>query len=393
MKCNFAYLDNHATTQVDPRVVEAMIPYFTMEFGNPASTTHAWGDRAREAVEQARVLIANAIGASADEIVFTSGATESNNLALKGVMLHPRQTKRNIISLSTEHRAVLDPLKSLVASNFDVTLLPVIPHGDSAAGLIELDRFEQTLNDQTALVSIMAANNEIGVLQPLRRIGEICRQRGVLFHSDAAQMFGRCPIDVRQMNVDLLSLSAHKVHAPKGVGALYVRGGAPRVRLLAQMDGGGHERGMRSGTLNVPGIMGFAKAVEIAITEDLPRQSEFASMRDRLFERLQQTVVGIELNGPALGQRELRLAQNLNLQIAGVEGAAVSLQMPCVAVSTGSACTSAEPAPSHVLQALGLNVDQSRSSLRFGLSRFTDDAQIDFVVDQVSQAVAKLRAM
>jgi len=392
------YMDNHATTRVDPRVLDAMLPYFGEQFGNAGSTSHRYGWEARAAVDQARESIAAAIGAEPREIVFTSGATESNNLALRGVVerakLRHHDRTPHIISVATEHKAILDPLEFLAAHGCDVTLLPVEQAGSPDAGLIRPDQVAQAIRDNTVLVSVMAANNEIGVIQPLAEIGAICRQRGVLFHCDATQAVGKIPINVNEMNLDLMSFSAHKIYGPKGVGALFVRRRAPLVKLEPQIFGGGQENGLRSGTANVPGIVGFARSLELCLAE-LPReQARQASLRNRLYEGIASNLSDTTLNGPALDRPGLRLAGNLNLSFNYVEGQALLLDMQDrLAVSSGSACTSANPQPSHVLRALGLSDDAVRSSLRFGLGRFNTVGDVEAAIEIVGDSVNRLRKM
>ncbi|KAM3100939.1 cysteine desulfurase family protein [Phormidesmis sp. 146-12] len=376
------YLDCHATTPVDPSVLSAMLPYFTEQFGNPASVGHAYGWEAEESVKRSRIQIANSIHATPEEIIFTSGATEANNLAIKGIAEAYFGQGRHIITAETEHRAVLDPCHYLRSLGFEVTVLPV-----QSDGLLDLDRLEKSLRSDTILVSIMAANNEIGVLQPLEKIGAICRQHQVLFHTDAAQAIGKIPLNVETMKIDLMSLTGHKVYAPKGIGALYVRRRNPRVQLAAQMHGGGHERGLRSGTLYPPQIVGFAKAVELAIAT-MPAESErILGLRDRLWQTLSQ-LDGIHLNG----HPTQRLAGNLNLSVEGVDGQALLLGLqPVVAVSSGSACTSAKIEPSHVLTALGLSNQLAYASIRFGIGRFNTLEEIDRVAQVVMDTIRSLR--
>jgi len=382
------FLDNHSTTPVDPRVVEAMLPTFTAEFGNAASRNHAFGWAAEKAVETARGQIAALIGADPKEIVFTSGATESDNLALKGVAHMYRDKGDHIITLQTEHKAVLDSGKALEREGFRVTYLPV-----QRDGLVDLGDLEAAMGgpnaDKTVLVSIMHANNEIGVLQPLAEIGRLCHQRGVIFHTDAVQAAGKVPIDVRSMNVDLMSLSAHKMYGPKGVGALYVRRKNPRVRLVAEMDGGGHERGMRSGTLNVPGIVGFGKAAEIAAAGMVEEAARLTAMRERLKARFLDALPEVYLNGHATE----RLPGNLNLSFAYVEGESLLMGINDIAVSSGSACTSASLEPSYVLKALGVGDELAHTSIRFGIGRFNTDEEIDYVASRVIETVTRLREM
>lgn len=386
------YMDNHATTRVDPRVVEAMLPYFTEEYGNAASASHPFGWRAKEAVDQARDSIAAAIGAKAKEIVFTSGATESNNLAIRGIAELSRRKGNHIVSVATEHSAVLDLLEKLAGRGYEVTLLPVVQSPNELAGRIAPQQVAEAIRDDTILVSVMLANNEIGVLQPLEEIGRICHQREVLLHTDATQAVGKIPVDVQRLNVDLMSFSAHKIYGPKGIGALYVRRRAPHVRLEPQILGGGHENGLRSGTLNVPGIVGFARAIELCGEEIETESLRLAALRDRLYEGITSGLPDVALNGPALVP-ELRLAGNLNLSFAYVDGEALLLSLRTVALSSGSACTSIRPGPSHVLRALGLEEDRVRASVRFGLGRFNTTEEVEYVVGAVCEAVSRLRKM
>jgi cysteine desulfurase len=376
------YLDCHATTPVDPRVVEAMIPFFTEHFGNPSSTTHAYGWEAEAAVKKARETLAAAINATPEEIVFTSGATEANNLAIKGVAEAYFAKGRHVITVQTEHRAVLDPCGYLESLGFEVTNLPVKPDG-----LLDLDILEKAFRDDTILVSVMAANNEIGVLQPLGEIGQRCRDRNVLFHSDAAQAIGKIPLDVQSMQIDLLSLTAHKVYGPKGIGALYVRRRHPRVQLAAQLHGGGQERGMRSGTLYPPQIVGFGKAVELGLAEMETEATRQTELRERLWAQL-QTCSGVHLNGHCTR----RLPGNLNVSFEGVDGQALLLGLRSIAaVSSGSACSSASTAPSHVLKALGHDDALAYASLRFGIGRFNTTADIEQIAGGVVATVNALR--
>jgi cysteine desulfurase len=387
------YLDNQATTRVDPRVVEAMLPYFTEIYGNAASTSHSFGWQAKEAVDRARESIAAAIGGSPREIVFTSGATEGNNLAIRGVAERHRRRGNHLVTVTTEHRAVLDPIERLGRRGFDVTLLGVEQAGSDRAGWLDPDAVRQSLRDDTLLVSVMLANNEIGVLQPLAEIAAICRERGVLVHCDATQAVGKVPVDVHGLGIDLLSFSAHKFYGPKGVGALWVRRSAPPVRIEAQIAGGGHEHAMRSGTLNVPGIVGFAHALELCLAEMPTEQSRQSQLRNRLFEGLTSELDGVTLNGPRLDDPQLRLANNLNVSFAYVSGEALLMNMKDVAVSSGSACTSANPEPSHVLRAIGLSDDSTLSSLRFGMGRFNTPQDIEFAIEAVPQVVRRLRKL
>jgi cysteine desulfurase len=387
------YMDNHATTRVDPRVVEAMAPFFSDTYGNAGSVTHVFGWEAKDAVERARQSIARAVGARPAEIVFTSGATESNNLALCGAAERHTDRGRHLVSVATEHPSVLDPLEKLKRRGWEVTLLPVIPVPDARAGFVDLDGLAGALRDDTVLVSVMLANNEVGVIQELGEIGRICRERGVLLHTDATQAVGKIPVDVERLQVDLMSFTAHKIHGPKGIGALYVRRRRPRVRIEPIIEGGGQESGLRSGTLNVPGIVGFARAVELCLDEMPDEAERLRRLRDRLWAGLEESAGGLSLNGPALDPPGWRLPGNLSISLANVEGEALLLSMKDLAVSTGSACTSANPEPSHVLQALGLSGDAVRSSVRFGLGRFTTEEEVDFAVKLVGETAGRLRQM
>jgi cysteine desulfurase len=387
------YLDNHSTTRVDPRVIEAMLPYFGERYGNAGSASHPLGWEARDAVDDARATIAAAIGATPDEIVFTSGATESNNLALRGVALRTRRHGDHVVSVVTEHKAILDPLARLARRRYEITLLPVEPWKSGAAGRIDAQQVLDAVRPETCLASVMLANNEIGVIQPIPEIAKVCRDRGIPFHCDATQAVGRLPIDVAALHVDLMSFSAHKLYGPKGIGALYVRGSAPPVRLEPQMDGGGQEHGLRSGTLNVPSIVGFAKAVELCEQERAAEVERERQLRDRLWSGLQAKVAGVSLNGPALDDPALRLANNLNCTFAGVDGEALMLHVKTIAVSSGSACTSANPEPSHVLRAIGRSDDDTRASLRFGLGRFNTTAEIDAAIEAIATGVRELRRL
>jgi cysteine desulfurase len=382
------FMDYHSTTPVDPRVLEEMIPYFQLEtgkFGNAASRSHVFGWTAEEATEYARDRIAKLIGAQSEkEIVWTSGATESDNLALKGVAEFYKDKGNHIITTVTEHKAILDTCKRLEKEGFTVTYL-----GVATDGRVDPDDVKKAITDKTILVSIMAANNEIGTVQPLEEIGKITRERGVLLHSDAVQAIGKVPFDVQKMNVDLASITAHKMYGPKGVGALYVRRSKPRVRLVAQMDGGGHERGMRSGTLNVPGIVGFGKAAEIMRTEGKADNERIFRMRERLRTRIQAKIDETYING----SMDHRLPGNLNISFNFVEGEAMMMAIKDVAVSSGSACTSASLEPSYVLRALGVGDELAHSSIRFGLGRFNTDDEVDYVADLVISKVEHLRDM
>jgi cysteine desulfurase len=379
-------MDNHATTPVDPRVLEAMIPYFTGDFGNAASRNHAFGWKAEEAVEYGREQVAKLIGAKSEkEIVFTSGATESDNLAIKGVAEFYKDKGNHIITSRTEHKAVLDTCKKLEKLGFQVTYLDV-----AQDGLIRPEQVANAITDKTILVSLMLANNEVGSVQPVTEIGKITRSKGVLFHCDAVQGVGKVEVDVEAMNIDLASISAHKMYGPKGVGALYVRRSKPRVRLVAEMDGGGHERGMRSGTLNVPGIVGFGKACELASKEWRDDAARIFGLRQRLRQKLFSALDEIHLNG---ADDPYRLPGNLNVSFSFVEGEAMMMAIRDVAVSSGSACTSASLEPSYVLRAMGVEEELAHSSIRFGIGKFNTEEEIDYVANLVTQSVGKLREM
>src|SRR4051812_19171261 len=378
------YMDNHATTPVDPRVLEEMLPYFTGKFGNAASRNHSFGWAGEEAVETARERIAKLIGATTKEIVFTSGATESDNLAIKGVAEMYREKGNHIITAVTEHKAILDTCKRLEKYGYRVTYLPVMKDG-----LIDLEDLKRSIDDKTILVTIMAANNEIGVIQPVEEIGKICRERGVLFHTDAVQMIGKVPFDVNKLNVDIASITGHKIYGPKGVGALYVRRKNPRVQLSGIIDGGGHERGMRSGTLNVPGIVGLGKACELCMQEMDAEGKRLGALRDRLKDRIMSRLDETYING----SWEHRLPHNLNISFAYVEGESLLMGINDVAVSSGSACTSATLEPSYVLKALGTGDDLAHSSIRFGLGRFNTEAEVDYVADKLVEVVTRLREL
>ena len=378
------YLDCHATTPVDERVLAAMLPYFTQHFGNPSSISHVYGWEAEATVKQTRSILAEAINATPEEIVFTSGATEANNLAIKGVAEAYYQKGQHIITVATEHSAVIDPCNYLKSLGFEITILPV-----EKDGIINLNQLEKALRSDTILVSVMAANNEIGVLQPLAEIGELCRTQEIIFHTDAAQAIAKIPLDVQAMKIDLMSLTAHKVYGPKGIGAIYVRRRNPRVQLAAQQHGGGHERGMRSGTLYTPQIVGFGKAVEIALEEQARESDRLTQLRERLWKQLSQ-LPGIHLNG----HPTLRLAGNLNISVEGVDGAALLLGLqPVMAVSSGSACSSATIAPSHVLTALGHSEQLAYASVRFGIGRFNTQEEIDTVAEHFISTVQGLRQL
>ena len=377
------YLDFHATTPVDPRVLAAMLPYFTEQFGNPASRQHAYGWESQKAVDTARSQVAALIGASPSEIVFTSGASESNNLAIKGAVHARRDRGDHIITAATEHKSVLDSCNCLEREGCRITRL-----GVDTRGFIDLDELRSAITDRTILISIMAANNEIGALPPLSEIGAIAQDRGVLFHTDAAQAAGKIPLDVSAAGIDLLSLTGHKYYGPKGAGALYVRRRKPRLELTCQIDGGGHENGFRSGTLNVPGLVGLGRAAELC-REEMPQESaRLSAMRDRLFAGLQRNLDGVRLNGPT---NDRRLPHNLHVSFDDVEGEALLMALGDLAVSTGSACSSGSQAPSHVLQAIGAIGDRAGASIRFGLGRPTTDEHIDFAIDRVTTVVRALR--
>ncbi|MCC7157025.1 MAG: IscS subfamily cysteine desulfurase [Bryobacterales bacterium] len=378
------YLDNHATTPVDPRVLETMLPYFMENFGNAASRNHSFGWIAEEAVEKARKQLADLIGANSKEIVLTSGATESNNLAIKGVAEMYAQKGNHIITVATEHKAVLDTCKRLEKHGCRVTYLPV-----QQDGLIDLDMLRDAITDKTILISVMYGNNEIGVIQDIPAIGKIAKEKGVLFHTDATQAVGKIPVNVISGNIDLASFTAHKMYGPKGVGALYVRRKNPRVQLTAQMDGGGHERGMRSGTLNVPGIVGFGRAAELC-RELMPEEmKKHAFLRDKLKDKLMSSLDEVYVNGSL----ERRLPHNLNISFAYVEGESLLMGVNDIAVSSGSACTSATLEPSYVLKALGAGDDLAHSSIRFGIGRFNTEEEIDYTANKVIEVVTKLREL
>jgi cysteine desulfurase len=378
------YMDNNSTTRVDPRVVEAMLPVFTEKYGNAASRTHAFGWEAELLVEEAREQIADLIGAGGKEIIFTSGATESDNLAIKGVAQMYKKKGNHLITQVTEHKAVLDTCKRLEKDGFQVTYLPVDKYGQ-----VHAEQIREAMTDKTILVSIMAANNEIGSLQPIKAIGRLCKEKGVLFHTDAVQAIGKVPIDVNEMGIDLLSLTAHKMHGPKGIGALYVRKKDPRVRLEPQIDGGGHERGMRSGTLPVPMIVGLGKACEIEKKEGPDEAKKLYKLRERLRKGIMDKLPESYLNG----HPDERLPGNANISFAYVEGEGLMMGIKDVAVSSGSACTSASLEPSYVLRALGVGDELAHSSIRFGLSRFNTEEEVDFVIELVVREVQRLREM
>jgi cysteine desulfurase len=377
-------MDYHATTPMDPRVFEAMKPYFMETFGNAASRNHSFGWQAEEAVEKSRKQIADLIGSTTKEIVFTSGATESNNLALKGIAEMYAEKGNHIITAATEHKAILDTCKRLEKHGIRVTYLPV-----QANGLIDLEMLKEAITDKTILISIMYANNEIGVIQPMAEIGKIAKAKGVLVHSDATQAVGKVPVNVIKDNIDLMSMSGHKIYGPKGVGALYVRRKSPRVQITAQMDGGGHERGMRSGTLNVPGIVGLGEACAICNADMAEESKRMAFLRDKLRGRLESELDEVYINGTM----EHRLPNNLNISFAYVEGESLLMGINDIAVSSGSACTSATLEPSYVLKALGAGDDLAHSSIRFGLGRFNTEEEVDYVAAKVIDVVKKLREL
>jgi cysteine desulfurase len=385
------YLDNHATTRVAPEVLEAMLPYFSDEYGNAASVNHAFGWRAAAAVERAREQVARLLNCPADWIVFTSGATEANNLAIKGVLsaadrLATRHSPlgTHCLTNAAEHPSVLDVVRRLQRQGIAVTILPV----DQAAR-VDPQQVADAIMSQTRLVSVMLANNEVGTINPIGEIGRVCRERGVLLHGDAVQAIGKIPVDLQELPVDLLSLSAHKFHGPKGVGALVVRRDGPRIPLEPLFDGGGHEQHLRSGTLPVPLVVGFGAACELVMTSLTEVSARMAALRDQLWQRLQAEVEGLSLNGPPLADR---LPNNLNFSVADVDGDALMSGLKRIAVSSGSACSTAEPEPSHVLRAMGIPESLSRASLRFGLSRYTTDTDLDIAVAEVREVVGKLRA-
>lgn len=378
------YLDNHATTPVDPRVLEEMLPFFTEKFGNAASKGHAFGWAAEEAVETARERVARLIGAAAKEIVFTSGATESDNLAVKGVAEMYQEKGNHIVTAVAEHKAVLDSCHRLERSGFRVTYLPV-----QKDGRIDLEDLSRALDDGTILVSIMAANNEIGVLQPVEEIGKICRERGVLFHTDGVQAIGKVAVDVNRQCIDLMSITGHKLYGPKGAGALYVRSKNPQVRVAAMMDGGGHEQGMRSGTLNVAGIVGLGKACALCAEEMQTESVKHAALRERLRERIMGRLDQVTVNG----SMEYRLPGNLNLSFAHVDGESLMMAIPDIAVSSGAACTSEKREASHVLRALGVDEELAQSTIRFGIGRFNTEQEIDYVGDRIVETVEQLREL
>lgn len=386
------YLDNHATTRVDPRVIEAMLPTFDRDYANAGSVTHRLGQAAQELVEQSRAKIAALIGAAIpSEIVFTSGATESNNLALRGFC--QRAGKGHVLTVQTEHQAVLSPANRLEQAGFQITRLAVSPNHSPYAGLIDLQRFTEALRPETILVSVMLANNEIGVIQPLAEVSRICAERGIAVHCDATQAVGKLPVDVEQLGVDLLSFTSHKLHGPKGIGALYVRNRGRRIRVQSQIDGGGQEAGRRGGTLNVSGIVGFARALELALESREEDCRRMAQLRDEFHRLLQAELGELPVNGPPLTNLELRLPHNLNCQFPRLDGHSLMVGSPRLAMSSGSACTATSTEPSHVLTALGLDRDQVRSSLRFGLSRWTSWEEITIAVELLAESARQLKKL
>jgi cysteine desulfurase len=378
------YMDNHATTPMDPRVLEAMLPYFGKVFGNAASRNHQFGWEAEAAVDKAREQVAKLIGCTAKEIIFTSGATESNNLAIKGIAEMYREKGNHIITQVTEHKAVLDTCKKLEKLGYEVTYLSV-----ETDGLVSVEKLAAAITPKTILVTIMFANNEIGVVQPVEAIGKLCHEKGVIFHTDGVQAVGKIPVDVQKMNIDVMSLTAHKIYGPKGVGALYVRRRNPRVQITEQINGGGHERGMRSGTLNVPGIVGLGEACEIAGAEMETEAKRLGELRDYLKAKFEDALDYVHVNG----NMDHHLPGNLNMSFVHVEGESLLMGINDVAVSSGSACTSATLEPSYVLKALGLGDDVAHSSIRFGLGRFNNKAEVDYVSDKVISVVKHLREM
>lgn len=396
------YLDNHATTQLDPAALEAMLPLLRDHFANAGSVTHAAGRTVAAQIDASIADMAQMIGATDDELVITSGATESNNLAILGTCLHPRQTRRKVVSVMTEHKAVLDPVARLKQHGFTVELVPVLRRESAAAGLVDLAALSAAIDSDTALVSVMLANNEIGVIQPLAEIARLCHAAGCLFHTDATQAVGRMPIDVDALDVDLLSFSAHKFYGPKGVGGLFVRRRGRRIRLQAQIVGGGQQHNFRSGTLNTAGIVGMHAALSACLQSLEQDQTRIAALRSRLFRSLQRDCPEVFLNGPAIefddvagpiSEQPGRLLGNLNCCFFPVEGQSLMLEVPELAVSSGSACTSANPSPSHVLQAIGLSEEESRSSLRFGIGRFNTECEIDQAANWLADAYQKLKKL
>ncbi len=387
------YLDNHSTTPVDPRVVEAIAPYWSDVFANPGSISHAAGHEARQAVECARDSIAGLINASPREIVFTSGATESNNLALCGAFRRGQTGPRRFVSLATEHRSVLAPLARLARRDARVTLVKVTPVDEPRAGEVDLQAVLDAVHPDTTLVSVMLANNETGVIQPVAAIAELAHRVGAIVHCDATQAIGKIKVDVEALGVDLLSFTAHKIYGPKGIGALYVRRDRPDLRLVPLVEGGGQEQGMRSGTLNVPGIVGLARALQLCHDSMATEANRLHGLRNRLYDALENRLDGVRLNGPDLALADLRLAGNLNVSFEGVDGDALMAGIEGIAVSSGSACTSTDPRPSHVLLAMGRSDALAKASLRFGLGRFNTAADIDLAADAVSAAIGRLRSI
>jgi cysteine desulfurase len=386
------YFDNHATTPVDPDVLAAMMPYFQSEFGNAGSITHELGRRVGNAIAEATESVAQSIGATADEIVFTSGATESNNLALFGHCLHPRQKRRKLISFATEHRAILDPLQRLRSHGFEVVLLPVMDTTSSHPGMIDLDRLSAQLDDNTAMVTLMLANNEIGAIQPIAAVAQLCHRHGVTLHTDATQAVGRIPVTVDDLDVDLMSFSAHKFYGPKGIGGLFVRSRERRVVLQSQIVGGGQQNNLRSGTINSPGIIGLRCALEKSMRLMATDMDSAATVRNALWQALKREIPDLILNGPPL-ERAVRLDGNLNCSFPYVEGQSIMQTIPELCASSGSACTSATPHPSHVLTGIGLTEDQARCSLRFGLGRFNTMQEVETAVKLLSSAYKDLRRL
>ena len=392
------YLDNHATTRVDPQVVEAMLPYYTEHYGNPGSVGHSFGETAKQAVDHAQESVATAIGAEKSEIVFTSGATESNNLAIRGVAERRRRRGNHLVSVKTEHHSVLEPLERLAKKDFELTLLDVEPHPSTRAGWLDPQRVADAIREDTVLVSVMLANNEIGVVQPLAKIATICRQHGVLLHCDATQAVGKIPVDVKEINVDLMSFSGHKIYGPKGVGALYVRRRDPIVRLEPQITGGGQQQSRRSGTLNAPGIVGLAKALELCQEEMPDETARLTQLRNQLWDGLCERLNSIQMCGPGLEEIDsygypLRLPGNLNFASGNIDGEALLMALDNLALSSGATCASADPGPSHVLLALGMSADLARSSLRIGLGRFNTQDDIQIAIDSIAKAVEKLQGL
>jgi cysteine desulfurase len=378
------YLDNHATTPVDPQVVAAMLPWLTEHFGNPHSS-HAIGRQAADVIEASLQSIAQSIHAPADSIVITSGATESNNLAIRGVCTHPRQKRRHVVTVTSEHPAVLDVVGELQQEGFRVTWVPVQTTGSTAAGIVDLNALADAIDDDTALVSVMWANNEIGAIAPLRQIAELCHQRGALLHSDATQAVGRIAVDMRAVDVDLISATAHKMYGPKGTGLLVVGNGNRRVRVRPQIIGGGQQRGLRSGTMNPAGIVGLATAMRICDESLLTQQARSTALREKLWDRLSGAIDGLRINGPEFSP-DKRLPGNLNLMLPRIEGEAWMMAVPNIACSSGSACSGAEAKPSHVLTALGLTESEARRSVRFGIGRFNNESEIASAAEQLIAA-------